>query len=550
MLYSNANVVILDDPLSALDVIVAHHVLHEGIIKFLLRSRRTVILATHHLPVLHHAYHIVALEKGQIRVQGSLSEIQREDPVCYKNWEEMITKKEHELQVQREAKTAKERWTLLKLVSKVGLQFKQTRGDDKSDWRSTDEHDSRLTPFRGRKGGFSHYKNLSHDIFLPSDECHDEIITPLLRRRAVSRTSRESRASQSSAKHKQLQRMSSLQPESEAGGKMRSPSVGKKFKRLQSLPVDDQISYTTPTINSVFVGGSPPGPPGLDMTGISRETPSSPLRNTENLFKKLFSSKKMISSTSSSNPELEKIPSNPPTTPKTQRLTSIISGGSEGEVTEEEGDEEESFINRDSSQEEREYGKIPMRVYLSYIEACGKVISSLYLYSAIGYEIVRVLTNLWLSQWSDAANQVKDDQDKYNEAMAYYFNIYVILSVATVIVSLSSNLLGKQAGANSREILHKRALERVVKCPVRFFETTPIGRIINRFSSDVAVVDRVSGKKYRENLFFFLTINLYANYNRVLLVLMEFCVNFVYRNYAFQCNAFCSSFSYAFLQLL
>ncbi|ODN02369.1 ATP-binding cassette sub-family C member 8 [Orchesella cincta] len=450
-LYSNANVVILDDPLSALDVEVAHHVLDAGIIKLLLRSRRTVLLVTHHLPVLHHAYHIIAMEKGRIRIQGTLPEIQAKDPECYKEWQEMISRKEQELNIQREARTAKERWTLLKLVSKVGLQFKHNRMADKSGWKTDEETNAGLEPFsRKKKGTFSHYKNLSHDIFLPSDECHDEMMTPLLRRRAVSRTSRDSRTSASSISP-------AADDDAEAGGGNRNPGAG-------------GVAST----GAVSMGA---------MTTTSESLPSPP-RVQDNLFKKLFSSKKTISSTGSSNTELEKISSS-------QRLPSTVSGASEGDLTEDEvEDPEEALLARESSQDEREYGKIPLRVYLSYITACGKLVSSLYLYSAIGYEVVRVYTNFWLSKWSDTVHQYKDDQEKYEEIMSHYFNIYVILSIATVIVSLSCNLLGKQAGANSREILHQRMMDRVVRCPVRFFESTPIGRIINRFSSDVAVVDR------------------------------------------------------------
>jgi len=57
-LYSNAPFVLLDDPLSALDVEVAQHVLDKGIRRLLLRHGRTVLLVTHHLPVLQHAHHV------------------------------------------------------------------------------------------------------------------------------------------------------------------------------------------------------------------------------------------------------------------------------------------------------------------------------------------------------------------------------------------------------------------------------------------------------------------------------------------------------------
>lgn len=141
------------------------------------------------------------------------------------------------------------------------------------------------------------------------------------------------------------------------------------------------------------------------------------------------------------------------------------------------------------SSEEREYGTIPVKIYVSYISACGRFLSLLYLLFALGYEVVRVGTNFWLKEWSDEISLSLDED--YDDVMTHYFTIYVILSILTVLVSLSSNLIGKQAGANSREEIHNKMLKRVVRCPMKFFDATPIGRILNRFSSDVAIVDRV-----------------------------------------------------------
>lgn len=37
--------------------------------------------------------------------------------------------------------------------------------------------------------------------------------------------------------------------------------------------------------------------------------------------------------------------------------------------------------------------------------------------------------------------------------------------------------------------LHKTMLQRVFKSPMEFFDRTPVGRILSRFSKDVEVVD-------------------------------------------------------------
>ncbi len=58
-LYSSAEVVVLDDPLSALDPHVGAHIFEDGILKFLLKiHHRTVILVTHQLQYLEHAHSV------------------------------------------------------------------------------------------------------------------------------------------------------------------------------------------------------------------------------------------------------------------------------------------------------------------------------------------------------------------------------------------------------------------------------------------------------------------------------------------------------------
>ena len=57
-MYSRADVVVLDDPLSALDPHVGAHIFDDGILKFLLKRRRTVILVTHQLQYLEHAHSV------------------------------------------------------------------------------------------------------------------------------------------------------------------------------------------------------------------------------------------------------------------------------------------------------------------------------------------------------------------------------------------------------------------------------------------------------------------------------------------------------------
>uniref|UniRef100_A0A224XW21 Putative multidrug resistance-associated protein/mitoxantrone resistance protein n=1 Tax=Panstrongylus lignarius TaxID=156445 RepID=A0A224XW21_9HEMI len=68
--------------------------------------------------------------------------------------------------------------------------------------------------------------------------------------------------------------------------------------------------------------------------------------------------------------------------------------------------------------------------------------------------------------------------------------MYSALSFGCVLISLLSNLLGQFCGAKARRRLHKYLLYSVLGLPMKIFETTPLGRILARFSTDVTVIDK------------------------------------------------------------
>ncbi|XP_072046793.1 ATP-binding cassette sub-family C member 5-like [Amphiura filiformis] len=69
-IYSNAEMVLLDDPLSSLDVHVGGHVFESGIMGLLRECNRTVVLVTNQLQYLQHADVVIVIEEGEITHRG------------------------------------------------------------------------------------------------------------------------------------------------------------------------------------------------------------------------------------------------------------------------------------------------------------------------------------------------------------------------------------------------------------------------------------------------------------------------------------------------
>ena len=61
--------------------------------------------------------------------------------------------------------------------------------------------------------------------------------------------------------------------------------------------------------------------------------------------------------------------------------------------------------------------------------------------------------------------------------------------LATVVLSVSRDAAFANAELRAASTMHNEMLEAVMRAPMAFFDTTPLGRIINRFSADLQVVD-------------------------------------------------------------
>lgn len=116
-LYSQANTLILDDPLSALDYEVAQHVFQQAIVG---QKRRTIILVTHRVQLVQNAYKVIVMDKGTIKDQGTVQQIEQTNPTLTKEWHTGPIS----METKHRSKTAKDRWNLFRLVSKIGNQLK------------------------------------------------------------------------------------------------------------------------------------------------------------------------------------------------------------------------------------------------------------------------------------------------------------------------------------------------------------------------------------------------------------------------------------------
>jgi ABC-type multidrug transport system fused ATPase/permease subunit len=86
---------------------------------------------------------------------------------------------------------------------------------------------------------------------------------------------------------------------------------------------------------------------------------------------------------------------------------------------------------------------------------------------------------IWISVWSAA-----DDQTNVK-----YFYILAAISGGACIGSLFRNIALMKTLLRANKYLHDKLFYSVIRSPVTFFDSTPAGRILNRFSKDTDVAD-------------------------------------------------------------
>lgn len=74
-MYRDADIVLLDDPLSAVDAHVADHIFNRGIVDYLVGQGKTVVLVTHQVHLLDKCDNIVVLDEGRVKAEGNLSQL-------------------------------------------------------------------------------------------------------------------------------------------------------------------------------------------------------------------------------------------------------------------------------------------------------------------------------------------------------------------------------------------------------------------------------------------------------------------------------------------
>ncbi|XP_061466228.1 ATP-binding cassette sub-family C member 8 isoform X3 [Rhineura floridana] len=139
--------------------------------------------------------------------------------------------------------------------------------------------------------------------------------------------------------------------------------------------------------------------------------------------------------------------------------------------------------------------KMPWRACGKYLTSAGFLLLPLLILSQLLKHSIMVFIDFWLAQWtSDAISSKVGNNCSFCEASKFnhfpYTRIFSILCCLGIILCLVTSIAVEWTGLKVAKKLHCFLLNKIILAPMRFFETTPLGSILNRFSADCNTIDQ------------------------------------------------------------
>ncbi|KAG8438542.1 hypothetical protein GDO86_004924 [Hymenochirus boettgeri] len=164
----------------------------------------------------------------------------------------------------------------------------------------------------------------------------------------------------------------------------------------------------------------------------------------------------------------------------------------EEEEEEEEEEDEEENINTAL----RLRTKMPWRTCWRYLTSGGFFLLFLMILSKLSKHSVIVAIDYWLASWTSETSNMSNmngnstNLNETNTTQNFYITGFTILSATGIILCLFASLTVELLGLTSAKNLHDNLLNKIILAPIRFFDTTPLGLILNRFSADTNIIDQ------------------------------------------------------------
>ncbi|XP_054856398.1 ATP-binding cassette sub-family C member 12-like isoform X2 [Eublepharis macularius] len=157
-------------------------------------------------------------------------------------------------------------------------------------------------------------------------------------------------------------------------------------------------------------------------------------------------------------------------------------------------------VNQLVQKEQKQEGSVTWKTYHAYIKASGGFLLSFFIVLLFVLMIgCSAFSNWWLSFWleqgsgancSFAANTTCNAGSiTDNPNLHFYQLIYGMSMVAMIVLSIIKGFVFTKTTLKASSFLHDTMFRKILQSPMSFFDMTPTGRLMNRFSKDMDELD-------------------------------------------------------------
>uniref|UniRef100_A0A8C4YJB8 ABC-type glutathione-S-conjugate transporter n=1 Tax=Gopherus evgoodei TaxID=1825980 RepID=A0A8C4YJB8_9SAUR len=145
--------------------------------------------------------------------------------------------------------------------------------------------------------------------------------------------------------------------------------------------------------------------------------------------------------------------------------------------------------------------RVNISIYLDYLRTTGPLICLYIVLLFACQQAASFCRGYWLSMWAD--DPVHNRTQQHTELRVGVFGVLGVLQAIGKFGSTTAILLG---GVIASHKLFQQLLENVARSPMLFFEQTPIGNLLNRFSKETDAIDSVIPDKLKSLLGFLFSL--------------------------------------------
>mmetsp|Transcript_13658 Transcript_13658/g.13206 ORF Transcript_13658/g.13206 Transcript_13658/m.13206 type:complete len:1517 (+) Transcript_13658:272-4822(+) len=140
--------------------------------------------------------------------------------------------------------------------------------------------------------------------------------------------------------------------------------------------------------------------------------------------------------------------------------------------------------------EEKFEGDVQYSTYKYYIKAGGYFKFLGVVFFMCLSQALSVVANYWLAFWGTVSTrELVNGQPLTVERNTYFLNFYALFTVMGVVALTVRAVVLAEHRMGTSVLMHEELVKSVLGAPVAFFDVTPQGRILNRFSSDMVIID-------------------------------------------------------------